>query len=78
MYQCVCSCVFRGANLEAKDINNYTPIMRAIECGHLSTVIKFLESNCKVDAEVRNQKTLLEWAIENDYNVLVEVNIPVL
>ena len=64
---------FRGANLEAKDINNYTPVMRAIACGHLSTVEKFLEHGYKADSVVRHQKTLLEWAIENEYNVLIEV-----
>ena len=68
----------RGADLEAKDINNYTPIMRAIACGRLSTVIKLLEGGCEVDTVVRHQKTLLEWAIENEYNVLIEVKIPVL
>ena len=77
VHVCVCLCLFRGANLEAKDINNYTPIMRAIAYDHLSTVKKLLEYGCKVDTEVRHQKTLLEWAIENDYNVLVDVNIPV-
>ena len=49
--------------------------MRAIACGHQSVVKIFLEFGCKVDSVVRHQKTLLEWAIENEYNVLIEVNI---
>ena len=65
----------RDASFKVKDINNYTPIMRAIACGHQSVVKMFLEFGCKVDSIVRHQKTLLEWAIENEYNVLIEVNI---
>ena len=63
----------RGASFKAKDINNHTPIMRAIACGHQSVVEMFLEFGCSVDSVVRHQKTLLEWAIENEYNVLIEV-----
>ena len=47
--------------------------MRAIASGHQSVVKMFLEFDCRVDSIVRHQKTLLEWAIENKYNVLVEV-----
>ena len=63
----------RGASFTAKDINNFTPFMRAIACGHLSVVKMFLEFDCKVDSIVKHQKTLLEWAIENGYDVLIEV-----
>ena len=73
MYISVYIMSFRGASLEAKDINNYTPVMRAVACGHLSTVEKFLERGYKADSVVRYQKTLFEWAIENEYNVLIEV-----
>ena len=65
----------RGASFKVKDINNYTPIMRAIASGHQPVVKMFLEFGCKVDSVVRHQKTLLEWAIENEYNVLIEVSI---
>ena len=70
LYACI-----RGASLKAKDINNHTPAMKAIACGHYAVVKMFLEFGCKVDSIVRHQKTLLEWAIENEYNVLIEVNI---
>jgi len=65
----------RKAIIEAKDINNYTPIMRAIAGGHQSIVKMFLEFGCKVNLRIRHQKTLLEWAIENGYNALIEVQI---
>ena len=71
---CLCICIsLRGASFTAKDINNFTPFMRAIACGHLSVVKMFLEFDCKVDSIVRHQKTVLEWAIENGYDVLIEV-----
>ena len=60
--------------LIAKDINHFTPIMTAIAHGHKSVVRVFLENGCRADVTVRHQKTLLEWAIENGYNVLIEVS----
>ena len=74
MYACIYAYI-RGASLKAKDINNHTPVMRAIAYGHYAVVKMFLEFGCKVDSIVRHQKTLLEWAIENEYNVLIEVSI---
>jgi len=65
----------RGANIKAKDTNNHTPIMRAIACGHQSVVKTFLEFGCEENLMMRHQKTLLEWAIENGYNALIEVQI---
>jgi len=65
----------RGADHKAKDINNYIPIMRAIMCGHHSVVKTILEFGCEVTMTIKHQKTLLEWAIENEYNILIEVSI---
>jgi len=64
-----------GANIKAKDINNYTPIMRAIACGHQFVVKKFVEFGCEENLMMRHQKSLLEWAIENGYNAWIKVHI---
>ena len=64
---------YRGADYKARDINNYIPIMRAIMCGQKSVIKTILEFGCEVTMPIKQQKTLLEWAIENEYNVLIEV-----
>ena len=75
LYICIRFSDYRGASFTAKDINNHTPVMRAISSGHQSIVKMFLEAGCKVDTIVRQEKTLLEWAIENEYNALIKVSM---
>ena len=48
--------------------------MKAIVEGHQAVVQVMLE-NCKVTEKVQHQKTLLEWAIENEYSVLIKVKL---
>ena len=47
--------------------------MKAIANGHQAVVKEMLVFHCKVTAEVQPHKTLLEWAIENEYSVLIKV-----
>ena len=48
--------------------------MKAIVECHQAVVQVMLE-NCKVTEKVQHQKTLLEWAIENEYSVLIKVKL---
>ena len=64
-----------GIDLTQKDINGYTPLMKAITNGHFAVVKEMLIYNCKVTEKVWHQKTLLEWAIENEYHVLIQVQV---
>lgn len=63
-----------NATLTYKDIYGYTPIMKAIANGHQAVVKEMLIFQCKVTEKVQSHKTLLEWAIENEYSVLIKVN----
>ena len=47
--------------------------MKAIANGHFAIVKEMLIFNCKVTEKVQHQRTLLEWAIENEYSVLIQV-----
>ena len=67
------SVIHRHDDREARDINNQTPIMRAITCGHQSVVKAMLIFGYQINTNVKEYKTLLEWAIENDYSVLITV-----
>ncbi|XP_065884360.1 transient receptor potential cation channel subfamily A member 1-like isoform X2 [Dysidea avara] len=58
--------------MEIRDISNYTPMMRAIESGHLQVVKGMLMFGYKVHQHVNRQKTLLEWAIENNHSILIK------
>ena len=49
--------------------------MKAITNGHFAVVKEMLIYNCKVTEKVWHQKTLLEWAIENEYRVLIQVQV---
>ena len=62
-----------GSTLTYKDIHGYTPIMKAIANGHQAVVKEMLTYHCKVTEKVQPHKTLLEWAIENEYSVLIKV-----
>ena len=59
--------------LTQKDMHGYTPVMKAIANGHFAVVKEMLIYNCKVTEKVQHQRTLLEWAIENEYSVLIQV-----
>ena len=61
--------------LTQKDIHGYTPVMNAITNGHFAVIKEMLVYNCKVTEKVQHQKTLLEWAIENEYSVLIQVQL---
>jgi len=47
--------------------------MRAIACGHESVVKAMLTFGYQINKNVTQHKTLLEWAIENEYSVLIKV-----
>jgi len=67
------SAIHRHDDREVRDINNQTPIMRAIACGHESVVKAMLTFGYQINKNVKQHKTLLEWAIENEYSVLIKV-----
>ena len=69
----VSSVIHRHDDREARDINGQTPIMRAIACGHESVVKAMFIFGYQINNNVKQHKTLLKWAIENDYSVLIMV-----
>ena len=64
----------RSATKTYKDIHGFIPIMKAIANGHQAVVKEMLVYHCKVTEEVQHDKTLLKWAMENEYIVLIKVN----
>ena len=65
--------MFRGADILAKDINGFTPMMNAIAHGHKEVVKIFLSFGYAVDSVAKREKMLLEWAIELGHLSLIEV-----
>ena len=65
---------YRGADIYAKDASGFTPMMNAIAHGHKEVIKVFFNFDYYVDTIVKQQKMLLEWAIENGHPSLIEVS----
>ena len=76
--------VIRNADFELKNAIGYTPLMVAIAGGKGEVVLHMLQAIKRVKSmkshreilnlPAKNNKTILQWAIESDYTVLVEVS----
>ena len=64
---------FRGADIYAKDVSGFTPMMNAIAYGHKEVIKVFFDFDYSVDTVVKRGKMLLEWAIEFGHHCMIEV-----
>ena len=52
-----------------------TPLMLAIKAGKIEIITVMLNLNCDIHSEAKHDKSLIVWAIENEYTALLEVHI---
>jgi len=69
----LCVLLYRGADIYAKDTGDFTPMMNAITHQHKEVVKVFFDFDYTADSLAKHDKMLLEWAIEQDHIVLIEV-----
>ena len=62
-----------GADISVRDNNEMTPLMLAIKAGNVEIVAVMLDLGCDIHSEAKNDKSLIVWAIENEYTVLLKV-----
>jgi len=77
-------CTCRKADYELKNTLGNTPLMVAIAGGRIEVVLHVLQAikrvrNIRSHKETlrlpaKNNKTILQWAIESDHIVLIEVS----
>jgi len=48
--------------------------MLAIQNGKVEIISVMLDLGCDIHAEAKNDRSLIEWAIEKEYTSLVKVN----
>jgi len=65
--------VFSGADINARDYDEMTPLMLAIKAGNVETISFFLDMGCDLHSEAKNDKSVLVWAIDNEYTALLKV-----
>ena len=51
-----------------------TPLMLAIKAGNVEIITVMLNLGCDIRSEAKNDKSLIVWAIENEYTALLKVN----
>ena len=62
---------YRGADIEAQDIDSYTPLLTAVAYGQREAMESLLKKDCAVDVVDRNGKSILFIAAEeNQYELL--------
>jgi len=50
------------------------PLMLAIQNGKVEIISVMLDLGCDIHGEAKNDRSLIEWAIEKEYTSLVKVN----
>ena len=56
----------RGAKIEAKDKDNFTPLLLAASAGHSSTIEILLTKKADITAMDKYEKTAIFWAAEEN------------
>ena len=50
-----------------------TPLMLAIKAGNVEIITVMLDLGCDIHSEAKREKSLIVWAIENEYTALLKV-----
>ena len=50
-----------------------TPLMLAIRAGNVEIIRVMLDLGCDIHSEAKHNKSLIVWAIENEYIALLKV-----
>ena len=50
-----------------------TPLMLAIKAGNVEIITVMLDLGCDIHSEAKREKSLIIWAIENEYTALLKV-----
>ena len=64
---------YSGADITARDNDEMMPLMLAIQAGKVEIVSVMLDLGCDIHAEAKNDRSLIEWAIEKEHTSLVKV-----
>ena len=62
-----------GADISVRDNDEMTPLMLAIKAGIIEIVAVMLDLGCDIHSEAKHDKSLIVWAIENEYTALLRV-----
>ena len=68
-----CSVLHSGADISVRDNDEMTPLMLAIKAGNVEIVAVMLDLGCDIHSEAKHDKSLIVWAIENEYTALLKV-----
>ena len=62
-----------GADISVRDNDEMTPLMLAIKAGNVEIITVMLDLGCDIHSEAKHDKSLIVWAIENEYTALLKV-----
>ena len=68
------SILYSGADISVTDNDEMTPLMLAIKAGNMEIITVMLNLGCDIHSEAKHDKSLIVWAIENEYTALLKVN----
>ena len=69
----VLSITCSGADISVRDNDEMTPLMLAIKAGNVEIITIMLDLGCNIHSEAKHEKSLIVWAIENEYTALLQV-----
>ena len=64
----------RGADIEAKDVHSYTPLLTAAEFGQTEGFQLLLDENASPAVQNNNRRTALYLAAEHNHPLIIEVS----
>ena len=76
LYSILFLCYFihhSGADISVRDNDEMTPLMLAIKSGNIEIVAIMLDLGYDIHSEAKHDKSLIVWAIENEYTALLKV-----
>ena len=64
---------FSGADINARDYDEMTPLMLAIKAGYVETISVFLNMGYDLHSQAKHDRSVLVWAINKEYTALLKV-----